>query len=60
MLDADARAATSGFARMAPEVVDRVVRAVAADLDSGTWDARNGPLRALAELDVGMRLVVAR
>jgi hypothetical protein len=23
-------------------------------------DARNGPLRALAELDVGMRLVVAR
>ena len=60
VLDADARAATSGFARMAPEVVDRVVRAVAADLDSGAWDARNGPLRALAELDVGMRLVVAR
>jgi hypothetical protein len=45
---------------MAPEVVDRVVRAVAADLDSGAWDARNGPLRALAELDVGMRLVVTR
>lgn len=60
VLDAEARAATSGFARMAPEVVNRVVEAVAHDLEDGTWDARNGELRQLAELDVGLRLIVGR
>jgi hypothetical protein len=60
VLDADARAATSGFARMRPEVVERVAAEVARDLAEGTWDARHGRLRELAELDVGLRLVVAR
>jgi len=59
VLDRDAREATSGFARMPPEVVERVVAAVERDLADGTWDARYGELRTLAEYDAGMRLVVA-
>ena len=58
VLDAGARAATSGFARMTPQVVQRVVRAVADDLRSGTWDDRHGELRRSKELDVGLRLLV--
>lgn len=59
VLDADARNATSGFARMAPEVVTRVEHAVRADLESGRWDARHGHLRQLDAHDAGMRLVVS-
>jgi SAM-dependent methyltransferase len=60
VLDRDARAATSGFARQPPEVVQRVVADVARDLASGAWDARHGHLRGLDEYDAGLRLVVAR
>jgi SAM-dependent methyltransferase len=59
VLDAHARNATSGFARMRPEVVNRVVDAVERDLMNGTWDARHGHLRALDEYDAGLRLLVA-
>lgn len=59
VLDASARAATSGFARMPAEVVERVVADVARDLADGTWDARNGALRTLDAYDAGLRLVVA-
>lgn len=59
VLDASARAATSGFARMSPAVVDRVVSEVSRDLASGLWDERHGTLRHLDALDVGLRLVVA-
>jgi SAM-dependent methyltransferase len=59
VLDAQARNATSGFARMPEEVVDRVVAAVGRDLQDGTWDARHGRLRALDEYDVGLRLLVS-
>jgi SAM-dependent methyltransferase len=59
VLDANARAATSGFARMPVEVVDRVVSEVSRALDSGVWDERYGRLRNLDALDVGLRLVVA-
>jgi SAM-dependent methyltransferase len=59
VLDARARNATSGFARMPPEVVDRVVGEVARDLREGTWDARHGHLRRLDEYDAGLRLVVS-
>jgi SAM-dependent methyltransferase len=59
VLDPDARAATSGFARMPREVVDRVVAEVSRDLADGTWDRRYGRLRGLNELDVGLRLIVA-
>lgn len=60
VLDANARAATSGFARMPAEVVERVVSEVSRDLTSGRWDERYGHLRNLDALDVGLRLVVAR
>jgi SAM-dependent methyltransferase len=59
VLDRDARNATSGFARMPEATVARVVAALDADLRSGEWDRRHGPLRELDELDVGLRLVVA-
>jgi SAM-dependent methyltransferase len=59
VLDARARNSTSGFARMSPEVVDRVVKAVERDLQDGTWDARHGHLRELHEYDAGLRLLVA-
>jgi len=59
VLDANARAATSGFARMAPSVVARVVSEVSRDLASGLWDERHGYLRNLDALDIGLRLVVA-
>lgn len=59
VLDASARAATSGFARMPAAVVDRVVEAVARDLRNGAWDARHGHLRTLDDHDVGLRLIIA-
>jgi hypothetical protein len=59
VLDPQARAATSGFARMAPAVIDRVVAELEADLQTGAWDQRHGHLRALESLDVGLRLIVA-
>lgn len=60
VLDGRARSATSGFARMSDEVVQRVVADVAGDLQSGAWDRKYGHLRTLDEYDAGLRLVVAR
>ena len=60
VLDPDARAATSGFARQPPDVVERVVNAVRADLDSGAWDARHGDLRAQPIYDAGLRVIQAQ
>jgi hypothetical protein len=57
VLDHQARNATSGFARMRPEVVDRVVTALERDLQSGEWDHRHGHLRQLEDHDVGLRLI---
>jgi SAM-dependent methyltransferase len=59
VLDAGARAATSGFARMAPAVVERVVSSIERDLHDGSWDAQHGALRGLPEYDAGLRLIVA-
>jgi SAM-dependent methyltransferase len=59
VLDAGARAATSGFSRMPAPVVERVVRELSRDLADGTWDRKHGSLRALAEYDAGLRLIVA-
>jgi len=58
VLDPDARAATSGFARQPPAVVERVVHDLQRDLESGLWDTRHGALRQLDELDAGLRLVI--
>ncbi|MBX3471173.1 MAG: class I SAM-dependent methyltransferase [Planctomycetes bacterium] len=60
VLDPQARAATSGFARMPAAVVARAVSDLSRDLADGTWDARHGHLRALDAFDAGLRLVVAR
>jgi len=57
-LDERARANTSGFARMAPDVVQRAITALRRDLADGSWDARHGELRTLDEYDVGLRLIV--
>jgi SAM-dependent methyltransferase len=59
VLDPAARAATSGFARMDPAVVDRVVDRLGTDLETGVWDARHGQLRRRDAYDAGLRLVVA-
>lgn len=58
VLDAAARQATSGFARMPSAVVERVVAAVGRDLADGTWDARHGDLRRLDAYDAGLRLLL--
>jgi hypothetical protein len=60
VLDPRARNSTSGFARMPPDVVRRVVEAVERDLQDGTWEARHGHLRRLDEYDAGLRLLVAK
>ena len=59
VLDPGARAATSGFARMQPAVIDRVVGDVQRDLEDGSWDRRHGHLRALDACDVGLRLIIS-
>jgi hypothetical protein len=59
VLDVAARNATSGFARMPSDVVERVVAAVERDLRDGSWDLRHGALRKLPEYDAGLRLVVS-
>lgn len=60
VLDERARNGTSEFARMDQADAARIADSVARDLRSGAWDERNGHLRDLDELDVGMRLVIAR
>jgi SAM-dependent methyltransferase len=59
VLDPEARANTSGFARLPKPVEQRAVTALERDLRDGTWDARNGALRTLDAYDAGLRLVVA-
>ena len=60
VLDAEARSATSGFARMPARVTERVARAVERDLRTGVWDRRHGHLRELDAYDCGLRLIVSR
>jgi SAM-dependent methyltransferase len=56
-LDAGARGAISSFAKIAN--LESGLDRLRADLADGTWERRHGSLRALPELDVGYRLVVA-
>ncbi len=58
-IDPDVQAGISGIARLDPAVRERGTERLRADLASGAWDARHGHLRALTELDVGYRLIVA-
>jgi SAM-dependent methyltransferase len=55
----EVRAAMSCFASLDPNLVDRGVDRLRADLESGAWDDRHGSLRGLDQRDLGYRLVVA-
>lgn len=56
-LDAGARGAISAFAKIS--TLDAGLDRLRAHLADGTWERRHGGLRALPELDIGYRLVVA-
>ena len=58
-VDPNVQAGISGIARLDPAVRERGTERLRADLASGAWDARYGHLRALTELDVGYRVIVA-
>jgi SAM-dependent methyltransferase len=58
-VDPDVQAGISGLARLDAGVRARGTEHLRRDLASGEWDARYGYLRALTELDVGYRLIVA-
>jgi hypothetical protein len=60
LCDPASRARSRTLATLPAEELDRGMSKLARDLEDGTWDRRNGHLRALYEYDVGLRLVVAR
>jgi SAM-dependent methyltransferase len=59
-LDPAVQAGMSCFAQLDPTVRARGSERLRADLASGAWDRRHGHLRALTEIDLGYRLLVAR
>lgn len=58
-LDPQVRACCSGLAQANQRVVDRAVRELTSDLDSGAWEQRNRELLAMNCFDAGFRLVVS-
>jgi SAM-dependent methyltransferase len=61
-LEPELRRGSSGWQLMDAgelEQAERGIEALRADLASGEWDERNGHLRDAAELDIGLRLIVA-
>ena len=58
-LDPRVRAGISVFRLLEPDEVADAIERLAADLDSGEWERRNGALLELDELDLGYRFVVA-
>lgn len=58
-LDPTVRAGMSSFAKLDDDVEARGVARLRTALDTGEWDARYGNLRALAEYDVGYRLIIS-
>jgi hypothetical protein len=60
LLDPEVRRAMSAWSFLSDSVVNRFVRDLSADLESGEWDARYGHYRELEAFDVGMRLVIGR
>ncbi|HEX5923348.1 MAG TPA: class I SAM-dependent methyltransferase [Baekduia sp.] len=59
-LDADVRAAQSGWVLTDPDAVARGVAKLADDLASGRWEQRHGHLRRQSERVGAVRLVVGR
>ena len=60
LLDPDARSACSAWSFVTPDKVTEAVDHLAADLDSGAWDARYGQLRHQPEYIGSLRLLVSR
>jgi SAM-dependent methyltransferase len=58
-LDPAVRSGISSFSQVDPAAVARGVARLAADLASGAWETRHGPLRRQDALDLGYRLLVA-
>jgi len=59
LLDPSVRASQSMWELVPDEVERRIVDRLAADLESGAWDAAHGHLREQAEFDGSLRLVVS-
>ena len=57
-LDPVVREGISAFALMDPACVEDGLARLARDLESGSWERRNGELLELDELDCGYRLVI--
>ena len=60
LLDVGARRANSAWSFVGPEVTDRFVARLGADLASGEWDRRHGHLRTQETFDGSLVLVVSR
>jgi SAM-dependent methyltransferase len=58
-LDPEVQEGMSSFAQLDPESRRRGTDRLRNDLASGAWDGRHGHLRALGEIDIGYRLLVA-
>jgi Methyltransferase domain len=59
-LDPEVRRGSTIWHEMEPELAERGLAALRADLESGRWDERHGHLRGdTPELDLGLRLLVA-
>jgi SAM-dependent methyltransferase len=59
-LDPAVQAGMSCFAQLDAAALAEGTERLRADLASGAWDARHGHLRALDEIDLGYRILVAR
>ena len=57
-LDPAVQRSNSALAQSDPAVLDRAMRALRADLDSGAWAARHADILAVDEYDAGFRLIV--
>lgn len=58
-LDPAVRAGMSGFSLLTPAETEPGLHRLAADLESGAWEARHGDLRRRSHLDCGHRLIIA-
>jgi SAM-dependent methyltransferase len=58
-LDSGIRSAISSYALMQQEDLEEGLQRLAADLESGAWEARHKDILALKEIDLGYRLIVA-
>jgi SAM-dependent methyltransferase len=59
LLDPDLRSAQSMWRLLEPGIEERIVRRLAAALESGAWDLEHGHLRAQRSFDGALRLVVS-